>query len=408
MNILLINHYAGSTEMGMEFRPYYLAREWVKLGHSVTIAAGDYSHLRQKNPYVTADCQEEIIDGIRYLWFRTGSYTGNGVKRALTTFRFVGKLLRYAGQISATVKPHVVIASSTYPFDTYAARNIARKTKACLIHEVHDMWPATPVELGGISRYNPYIVAMQLAENAAYRHSDFVVSLLACAEGYMKAHGLRDGRFRCIRNGVVLADWENPAPLPAEHRETLTRLKKDRFLVGYFGGHAISNALDTLLDAAKLLKDTDIHIVLVGDGIEKKRLVQRAIDEQISNVTFLPSVPKKAVPTLVAHFACTYLGTVDSPLYRFGICMNKIFDSMMAGKPMVCAVNTPDTLIVDSGCGIMADPGNPESIAKAILSLRDTDPKSLQQMGENGKKAATETYNYTALARQFAELFPKK
>ena len=33
MNILLINHYAGSPEMGMEFRPYYFAREWVKAGH---------------------------------------------------------------------------------------------------------------------------------------------------------------------------------------------------------------------------------------------------------------------------------------------------------------------------------------------------------------------------------------
>ena len=50
MNILYINHYAGSPEMGMEFRTYYLASEWVKMGHNVTIIAGDYSHLRRKNP----------------------------------------------------------------------------------------------------------------------------------------------------------------------------------------------------------------------------------------------------------------------------------------------------------------------------------------------------------------------
>ena len=52
MNILLINHYAGSPEMGMEFRPYYFAREWVKAGHRVDIIAADYSHLRRVNPEV--------------------------------------------------------------------------------------------------------------------------------------------------------------------------------------------------------------------------------------------------------------------------------------------------------------------------------------------------------------------
>ena len=52
MNIVLINHYAGSPEMGMEFRPYYFAREWVKKGHRVDIFAASYSHLRRVNPKV--------------------------------------------------------------------------------------------------------------------------------------------------------------------------------------------------------------------------------------------------------------------------------------------------------------------------------------------------------------------
>ncbi len=92
MNILLINHYAGSPEMGMEFRPYYMAREWAKMGHRVRIIAGDFSHLRIKNPKVKNDFQKENIDGVEYYWLRTGDYHGNGVKRAMTMFRFVGKL----------------------------------------------------------------------------------------------------------------------------------------------------------------------------------------------------------------------------------------------------------------------------------------------------------------------------
>ena len=407
MNILLINHYAGSTKMGMEFRPFYLAQEWAKLGHSVTIVAGDYSHLRQNNPEIQQDLQQTDESGIRYIWFKTGTYEGNGVKRALTMARFVGKLLLNAGKLSRLTKPDVVIASSTYPLDTYAARAIARKTKAILIHEVHDMWPASPVELGGMSRSNPFIVAMQIAENAAYRKSDYVVSLLSCAEEYMKQHGLRDGRFVCIRNGVVLSDWENPEPLPQSHLDVLSELKKDKFIVGYFGGHALSNALDTLLDAAKLLEGSNIQIVMVGNGVEKKRLQQRAEDEGIHNVTFLPSVPKLAVPSLVSYFDCTYLAAASSPLYRFGICPNKLFDSMMAAKPIICSIDTPDPIITDHDCGVMAKAGDAQAVCEAICTLSETSAERLAEMGQNGRNAAVEKYNYTALAKQFAELFQK-
>ena len=62
MNILLINHYAGSPDMGMEFRPYYMAREWIKEGHRVFIIAGDYSHLRKNNPVVNRDFEKKNIN----------------------------------------------------------------------------------------------------------------------------------------------------------------------------------------------------------------------------------------------------------------------------------------------------------------------------------------------------------
>ena len=126
MNILLLNHYAGSVEMGMEFRPYYFAREWVNMGYSVRIAAGDFSHLRMKNPCVARDFQEEVIDGIHYHWIRTISYEGNGVKRAVTMFQFVGKIWLRAKWIAKRWKPDVIITSSTYPLDTYAGQRIKK------------------------------------------------------------------------------------------------------------------------------------------------------------------------------------------------------------------------------------------------------------------------------------------
>lgn len=80
MHIIAIHHYAGSAEHGMAFRIFYLAKEWVKSGHSVTIVASSYSHIRRINPVFDEDMRVEHIDGIRYIWIKTRSYNKNGVK----------------------------------------------------------------------------------------------------------------------------------------------------------------------------------------------------------------------------------------------------------------------------------------------------------------------------------------
>lgn len=406
MNILLINHYAGSPEMGMEFRPYYFAREWVKAGHRVTIIAGDYSHLRIRNPEVKKDFQKEVIDGIRYCWIKTGRYEGNGLKRALTMFRFVYKIWKNAGRIVNSLKPDVVITSSTYPLDTYAGQKIRKLCGAKLIHEVHDMWPLSPMELGGMSRYHPFIVLMQAAENSFCRKADYVVSLLPNSKDYFIKHGMKAEKFVNIPNGIVLSEWEKNEKIPSRHWQVLKKLKEDgNFVVGYFGGHALSNALDILLDTAKEIQNSKIKFVLVGNGVEKPRLIKRARDEKIENVIFLEPVEKNSIQDLAGYFDCCYMGSLKSPLYRFGISFNKMYDYMMAGKPVICAVDAPECPVEKCGCGFMAESGKISEIQKAVENLYDMAEDERDRMGMKGKKAVLESYNYKVLAERFIELF---
>ncbi len=130
MKIMLINHYAGSPMHGMEFRPYFMAREWQKLGHEVTIVAADYTHLRRKNPQIEADFTELAIDGIRYVFVKTPEYHGNNLGRAKNIAAFCFKLLHNAGRMAHRYNPEAVIASSTYPPDIYPASKIAKKAGA--------------------------------------------------------------------------------------------------------------------------------------------------------------------------------------------------------------------------------------------------------------------------------------
>jgi glycosyltransferase involved in cell wall biosynthesis len=113
-------------------------------------------------------------------------------------------------------------------------------------------------------------------------------------------------------------------------------------IVCYAGGHGISNALDTFLDAAALMKREDVTFVLVGHGPEKLRLKMKAAAER--NVFFLPPVPKQAVPMLLSSADLLYIGWLKSPLYRFGVSPNKLLDYMMSGRPVVHATRMPETI----------------------------------------------------------------
>lgn len=412
MNILYIDHYAGSVGMGMEFRPYYFAREWQKLGHRVRVIGANFSHLRKTNPTVTKDFEIQQIEGVEFQWIKTGTYEGNGVKRALTLFEFCTKLDLYAPQLVREFRPDAVISSSTYPLDTYPARRIARLAGARYVHEAHDLWPLTLIELAGWSEKHPFIRMLAAAEKAAYAKSDAVVGLFAAQAEHMLAHGMQSReKFTHIPNGIVLEDWDRPEPLGDTHAQLLARLKaENKFLVCYLGGHALSNALDTLLDAAKLMRgDERFAFVMVGGGVEKPRLQKRAEDEHIDNLFFLPPVGKKQVPSLLAQMDALYVGAERCSLYRFGVSMNKVYDYMMAARPVIYGVEAANNDVEEAGCGITIEPGSASGIRDAALALIGMSEGERQAMGELGRRWVLENCEYGRLAEQFLKvLAPEK
>ena len=406
MNILYIEHYAGSPKLGMEFRPYYLAREWINHGHDVRIVAGDYSHLRLSNPDVKHDFENEIIDGITYTWIKTGKYEGNGVARAFSMFRFVWKLWKKAGWIAKNWKPDVIITSSTYPIDTYAGQRIKQKTdnKAILIHEVHDMWPITLIEIGGMKRSNPFVMLMQAGENSFCRNSDYIVSLLCAADDYFVKHGMKPEKFKPIMNGVVIDEWKNPGSLPEQHQKTLDKLHDDgKFIICFFGSVNVSYSIDYLIDATEKLNDSRVVIVIVGEGNQKKELMEKAKNRD--DIVFLSKIPKTSIPTLMENIDCCYVGALRNDMFRFGICMNKLFDSMMSGKPILYAVEAPNNFIKDYQCGISVKAEDVDALSYGIRQMLELSQEEREQMGKNGREAVLEHYTYEKLAREFEGLY---
>jgi glycosyltransferase involved in cell wall biosynthesis len=406
MNIILINHYAGSPTQGGSFRPFYLSREWVRMGHNVTIISASWTHFLNDPDETVSDFQEDNLEGINYIRLKTPKYNGNGLKRALNIFAFVAQLYRYTDRIIEKLSPDVIINSSIYPLDTYPARYLADKANARLIFEVRDLWPLSPIELGGMSPSHPFIKLMQRAEDSAYRHSDRVVCLLPKAEEHAIEHGMNPGKFNWIPNGVALDEWEeNDDVLPDLYRVALDRADREQtFKIGYAGAHGIANSLSSLLEAAALLKDRSITIFLIGQGAEKAALEQQAAAMNLKNVIFLPPMSKVLIPKLLRELDVLYISLQNQRLFRFGISPNKLMDYMMAGKPIISAISAGNDPVSEADCGLSITPEDPQSIANAIQTLMDASESQRQAMGKRGKQYVIENHDYRVLARKFFQL----
>jgi len=401
---MLINHYAGGPHLGMEHRPFLLAREWIRAGHEVVIVAAGYAHTRTRQPDVQGRIHEASHDGVPYLFFRTPSYSGNSLKRVWNMGVFIRKLWSHARYMAEKFRPEAVIASSTYPLDIWPAHRIARMSGARLVFEVHDLWPLSPMELGGYSARHPYIRLLQKAEDFAYHHADRVVSLLPCTLPHMTSHGMEPEKFRYVPNGVLPDEWDAAGILPGEHQHIIdTSRAEGKKIVGYTGALGVANALEPLIEASALVKDQPVVFLLVGQGPEKDRLMDLAGNLGVHNLFFAPNVPKQQLPALLEQIDFLYVGFRKQALYRFGVSPNKIFDYMMAGKPVIQAIEACNNPVAEAGCGISIPADNPIAIAEAIRRLCAAPAEELAAMGKAGRSYVMAYHDYRKLAEHFLE-----
>ncbi len=405
MNILYIDHYAGSPRLGMEYRPYYLSREWARSGHRVRLVAASFSHVRAHQPVVPAQGMSETLDGIEYAWIATPAYRGNGVGRVLNIWSFLKQLWNAAAGIVAEFKPDLVIASSTYPMDIWVARRIARMAGAKLVFEMHDLWPLSPIELSGMSPYHPFALLCARAERTAYRDADAVVSMLPKVHDFMSSRGLDLRKLTIVPNGISPDDWiDDPAALREDVAACIAAARAaGRTVLGYAGSMGQPNALDVLIDAMARMRDVPVSVVMVGDGHERERLARRVADEQLANVHLFPPIPKNQIPSFLSAIDIAYIGWKRVAMYRYGIAPNKLMDYMMARCVVLHSVEAGNDSVADAGCGLTVAPESADAVIDGLRHLLAVPVDERRRMGERGRAFVLAEHTYPVMARRFLD-----
>lgn len=400
MRILYADHYAGSPELGMEFRPWQLAREWTRAGHRVTVIAGTYSHLRVRNPEHLRVPTLETVEGVEFLWIPTPRYSGNGPGRIRSMVAYCLGLRRALARLAAEGPVDAIIASSTYPFDFLVTHAAARRCGAASVFELHDLWPASPMAIGGYSRWHPFIVATQWCEDRFCRDADLVVSIIPHADRHLVTRGLRPERYVHIPNGIDPADVPEATPTPGGPLGDAAKWCRERFTVGFAGSVSDAYALETLVQAVGI---AGIRGLVVGDGPLRSRLEELARSAG-ADMRFTGRVKRTEAIALLRACSATFVGLKGHPLFEaYGISMNKIYDGMLCGRPMLASYTSANDPVADAGCGLSVRADDVKGLVDAIGRMVALGEAERDAMGRRGRDFVIAHHEHRTLAARMAE-----
>jgi len=178
-------------------------------------------------------------------------------------------------------------------------------------------------------------------------------------------------------------------------------------MITYAGSHGLANCLDSILDAAILLQAKDAkryRFKFIGAGLEKERLMLRCQQESIKNITFEDWIPRNQVYKELSDADCLIVNLMESPLYKWGISLNKLFDYMASARPVVIGANVKKNPIDEARSGITVRPEDARGMANAIETLTSMSIEERWQMGLRGRRYVEEHHDYARLADKLEQV----
>ncbi len=396
MKILILTHYYPPEVNAPASRLSEHARVWAEAGHEVTVVTCVPNHPtgRAYPGYRNQLWQTEERDGVRVIRLWTWLAANEGFLPRISNY--VSYLLSVLLWMWRLPKADVVLSTSPQFFCGLAGWLLKRKRRPWVL-EIRDLWPESIVTVGAMKR-GAAIKLLEAIERFAYRKADLVVSV---TDGFVPHIRERrgEGPIAVIKNGVDLTTFTTPdAAAEAEFRAAHGLTGK--FVAAYVGTHGMAHRLDTVLEAADVLRDrSDIAFLLVGDGAERERLVAEVAARGLSNVVMLGQQPKSAMPGIWAasDAALVLLRRVDT--FKTVI-PSKMLEAMAMACPMILGVEGEAKALMEAGgAGVAITPESAAELAAAVTRLAD-DPAFAAQLGESGRSFVAREFDRRVLAER--------
>lgn len=403
MKILLIHQYYLEKEDSGGSRFNEMTRMWAEAGHQITVVAGMmHANASRKYPRYRGKFffEEDFLPGIRvHRCHVSESYNVNFLGRLWGYFSFVfSSLLTCIFRIKGPFD--LVLVTSPPLFVGITGLIVSKLRRIPLVFEVRDLWPESAIDTGVLT--NPILIRLAFwFEKTLYQNASLINVLTPAFEQTLRdKKGIPAEKISMIPNA---ADFDLSEHLLAEVDVDKFRQEigwQGKFVVVYVGAHGVANQLEQILDTADLLRDTQAHFVMIGDGMRKPALMQKASEMKLRNVVFLNSVNKEKVYEYIiaADAGCSVLKRVDTFKTIYS---NKTFDYMGCQTPILMAIDgISRTLVQEAGAGLYVEPENPGDFAEKVRWMM-AHPNECSEMGMKGFYYAKANMHRTALAEKY-------
>lgn len=400
MHIVVFCHYYPPEVNAPASRLSEHAAVWVQDGHEVTVITCAPNHPRG-----------EIYPGYKNRFFQTEEVGGVQVVRVWSWLAanegFLPRVMNYASYMMTALaalprvkRPDVILTTSPQFFCGLAGLPARWMRRAPWVLEIRDLWPESIVTVGAMQKGRA-IRGLEWLEAKAYQKADRVV---AVTEGFVPHIAGRRGRddVHVIKNGVDLKRFS----VGMQGETTKARFGLEgRIVAAYVGTHGMAHGLDTILDAAEILRDDPrIGFLLVGDGAERTRLEKRSEQMGLENLHIAGQLPKSDMPEIWAASDISLIVLRKRETFK-KVLPSKMFEAMAMRCPIVLGVEgEAKALLNAAGAGIAIEPENAEDLAVAVQKLAD-DRDAAGRYGAQGFAHVAANFDRQVLARRYLDLF---
>jgi colanic acid biosynthesis glycosyl transferase WcaI len=399
MRILYISQYFHPETGATQTRAYEMARNWVLLGHQVTMLTEFPNHPSGIIPpsYKGKLLEKANLDGIDLIrvWVKA-SPEKSFQNRMLFYLTFMVNAF-WAGLFCTHGKYDFLYVSSPPLFVGGAALGISYLKRIPLIFEVRDLWPESAIALGELTNRYAISLAFRL-EKACYKRAIRVIVVTRGIYDRLIERSIPDHKLLLIPNGANI-DLFRYKP---ESRERIRHELglEHKFIAIYAGIHGLAQGLDTILEAAYLLQNNpQVHFLFIGDGPKKAELASLAVSYNLSNLSLLPEKPREQIPDYLSAADVALVPLKKAEIFK-GALPSKIFDAWACERPVLLSIDGEAREVVERvNGGIYVPPEDPEKMAQTLLYLFHS-PSERQSMGKNGRDYTCRNNSRAALAEK--------
>ena len=268
---------------------------------------------------------------------------------------------------------------------------------------VHDIWPESVKDAGGINNKLVLSLVNQMTKSIYYFYENILVQSPAFSE-YLIGQGVNESKI------IFYPYYAEKFYKVINEENEIKSQYGDGLNIVFAGNIGVAQSFDTIIEAAKILskKSNNFRFIIIGDGRDKKRVIQKISENFLDDYfKFLGSYPPEKMPAFFASADALLVSLKNTKIFSMTI-PGKLQSYLACGKPIIASLNGIGAKIInESNSGYTSNAEDYESLANAIIDFSTLNSTKKNELGKNARDYYEKEFERSSLLTRLIDIFEK-